>query len=253
MKCGKVEKGLKCHGWVMGHGWESHGGTWMMGAWGRNIAPESLHVLVGGMFRGLSYPSIETCVGPPVGTWHVSMGARFWISGFEGYVLKHAIFKRPKLRLPPKHDMFLCWFAQDPHCPCVKTCVGPPQNEYTFTTCRWNNIGAYIPIMTCQRFCSVVVEIFKSIRFPPMLVAGVSFLFFFLFGSLLLCSHTNKHPWEGLARFGYMRGRTVKVLVFGDLATISWPTRAGALNLVNPIQKPCFFAKCFQNLKEKPL
>jgi hypothetical protein len=34
MKCQKVEKGLKRHGWVMGHGWGFHGGTWKMGAWG---------------------------------------------------------------------------------------------------------------------------------------------------------------------------------------------------------------------------
>lgn len=103
----------------------------------------------------------------------------------------------------------------------MKTSVGPPQNKYTFMTCRGNNIGAYIPIMTCQRFCSVVVEVLKSIRFLLMLVAGVSFLFFFLFGSLLLCSHTSKHPWDGLAIFGYMRSRTIKVLFFGNLATVS--------------------------------
>jgi len=44
MKCGKVEKGLKHHGWG------SHGGTWKMGAWGRNIVPKTLHV--GGVGRG---------------------------------------------------------------------------------------------------------------------------------------------------------------------------------------------------------
>jgi hypothetical protein len=41
----KLKKGLKYHGWVMGHGWGSHGGTWKMGGWGRNIAPKMLHVL----------------------------------------------------------------------------------------------------------------------------------------------------------------------------------------------------------------
>jgi hypothetical protein len=30
----RLKKGLKCHGWVMGHGWGSHGGTWKMGCWG---------------------------------------------------------------------------------------------------------------------------------------------------------------------------------------------------------------------------
>jgi hypothetical protein len=32
MKHGKIAKGLKHHGWVMGHGWGLHGGTWKMGA-----------------------------------------------------------------------------------------------------------------------------------------------------------------------------------------------------------------------------
>jgi hypothetical protein len=31
----------------MGHGWGSYGGTWKMGAWDRNIAPKTLHVLGG--------------------------------------------------------------------------------------------------------------------------------------------------------------------------------------------------------------
>jgi hypothetical protein len=43
----KVEKVLKRHGWVMGHGWRSHGGTWKMGGWGQNIGLETLHVSVG--------------------------------------------------------------------------------------------------------------------------------------------------------------------------------------------------------------
>ncbi len=47
MKHGKIAKGLKRHGWVMGHGWGLHGGTWKMGGWGQNIALEMLHVSVG--------------------------------------------------------------------------------------------------------------------------------------------------------------------------------------------------------------
>jgi hypothetical protein len=27
----ELKKGLKHHGWVMGHGWGLHGGTWNMG------------------------------------------------------------------------------------------------------------------------------------------------------------------------------------------------------------------------------
>jgi len=49
----------------MGHGWGLHGGTWKMGAWGPNIAPEMLHVLVGICFGGSSCPNIETHVGLP--------------------------------------------------------------------------------------------------------------------------------------------------------------------------------------------
>jgi hypothetical protein len=35
----------------MGHGWGSHGGTWKLDGWGRNIAPEMLHVSVGYVSR----------------------------------------------------------------------------------------------------------------------------------------------------------------------------------------------------------
>jgi hypothetical protein len=31
----------------MGYAWGSHGGTWKMDGWGRNVALEMLHVLVG--------------------------------------------------------------------------------------------------------------------------------------------------------------------------------------------------------------
>jgi hypothetical protein len=48
----RLKKGLKRHGWVMGHGWRLHGGTWKMGRWGRNIATQMLHVSVGGKFQG---------------------------------------------------------------------------------------------------------------------------------------------------------------------------------------------------------
>jgi hypothetical protein len=45
----KLKKGLKHHGWVMGYGWGSNGGTWKMGGWDRNIAPSYT-------FRGLKLP-----------------------------------------------------------------------------------------------------------------------------------------------------------------------------------------------------
>jgi hypothetical protein len=68
MKHGKIEKGLKCHGWVMGYGWGLHGRTWKMGAWGRNIALEMLHVLVLICFGGSGCLGIETHVELPAET-----------------------------------------------------------------------------------------------------------------------------------------------------------------------------------------
>jgi hypothetical protein len=53
MESRKVEIFLKHHGWVMGHGWGLHGGTWKMGGWGQNIALEMLHVFRWEMFWGL--------------------------------------------------------------------------------------------------------------------------------------------------------------------------------------------------------
>jgi hypothetical protein len=62
MKCWKVEKDLKFHGWVMGHGWGSHGGTW-----------ESMEDVCMGLkhnsqnitcFEGSGCPGIETCAKP---------------------------------------------------------------------------------------------------------------------------------------------------------------------------------------------
>jgi hypothetical protein len=43
----KLKKGLKHLGWVMGHGWASHGGTWKMGGRAQNIALKTLHPLMG--------------------------------------------------------------------------------------------------------------------------------------------------------------------------------------------------------------
>jgi hypothetical protein len=58
----KLKKGLKCHGWVMGHGWGLHRRTWKMGGWGRNIAPKTLHVLMGYVSRAPVAPTLKsTC------------------------------------------------------------------------------------------------------------------------------------------------------------------------------------------------
>jgi hypothetical protein len=47
----KLKKGLNFHGWVMGHGWGLHGGTWKMGGWDRNIAFETCNVSMGYVLR----------------------------------------------------------------------------------------------------------------------------------------------------------------------------------------------------------
>jgi hypothetical protein len=44
------------------------GFAWSKCAWHQNIAPETLHVLMGSMFQILSCLSIETCAGPPIET-----------------------------------------------------------------------------------------------------------------------------------------------------------------------------------------
>lgn len=52
-----------CYEWGMDGAWT--GFAWSMGTWHQNITPQTLHVLVGDMFQGSSYASIETCVRPP--------------------------------------------------------------------------------------------------------------------------------------------------------------------------------------------
>jgi len=61
---GKLKKGRKLHGWVTGHGWVSHGGTWKTGTWGQNIAPKMLHVSVRIYCGGLGCLGIEMCARP---------------------------------------------------------------------------------------------------------------------------------------------------------------------------------------------
>ncbi len=52
--------------WDMGGAWT--GFAWSMGTWHQNIAPKTLHVLVGDMFQGSSCLNIKTCDGPPTKT-----------------------------------------------------------------------------------------------------------------------------------------------------------------------------------------
>jgi hypothetical protein len=127
-------------------------------------------------FWGLSYLGIKTCVGLLVETWHVSMGGRFWVSSFKTH-----IFEQLKLMSSPHRNMtcFCVGLLRAHTARMWKLMLGCLEMSDAFTTCRWNNIEAYIPIMTSQRFCSLVVEVLRSIRFPPMLVEGVFFFYFF--------------------------------------------------------------------------
>jgi len=57
------------------------------------------------------------------------------------------------------------------------------------------------------------------------------------FFPLFRCSHTGNRPHEDVARFGYRPGRTI---IFLNYAAVWRPIRAGAINLANLVQKPCF-------------
>jgi hypothetical protein len=123
----EVEKNLKHHGWVMGHGWGSHGGTWKMGAWGWNIAPETLHVLAGICFGGLGCLGIETHVQPLTKTWHVSR-----VVIFEVHVSRCMVSDQPKPS-SSHHQNTTCFHVglfQGLHCPCMETHVRPPWSEW---------------------------------------------------------------------------------------------------------------------------
>jgi len=45
--------------------WGMHGGTWKMDEWGRNIAPEMLHVLVGSISRAWVARALKHVLGCP--------------------------------------------------------------------------------------------------------------------------------------------------------------------------------------------
>jgi len=143
----EVEKGLKHHGWVMGHGWGSHGETWKMGTWGRNIALETLHVLVSGMFHFLGCLGIETHVKLLAKTWHVSVGGRFQVLGFEDHVQNVRFLIRWNWRHATAKTWhvyaLVCLGARVAHA--WKPMLGHLEANNTFTTCCWNNIGAFTP------------------------------------------------------------------------------------------------------------
>jgi hypothetical protein len=59
----KLKNNLKCHGWAMGHGWGSHGGTSQPKHNSRNIT------CFGGIcFGGSNCPGIKTHIGLPIET-----------------------------------------------------------------------------------------------------------------------------------------------------------------------------------------
>ncbi len=86
-KCEKFLKGLKCHGWVMGHAWGLHGGTWKMDGWGRNIAPKTCNVLVGYVSGAQATRASKHMPGhPPKLDMFQWVGGGFWGSSFEGHI-----------------------------------------------------------------------------------------------------------------------------------------------------------------------
>ncbi len=72
----ELKKGLKHHGWVMGHGWGLHGGTWNMGGWDQNIVTR-FDVIC---FEGWGCPGIKKHIGPPDMFW--------WVVGLKVLVLR---------------------------------------------------------------------------------------------------------------------------------------------------------------------
>jgi hypothetical protein len=99
-KRGKVEKGLKCHGWVMDESWGLYWGTWKMGGWGWNITPQTLHILVG-YVSGVRAARASKCTPghPPKLDMFQRVGGRFWGSSFEAHISWHAVSDQPKWTL----------------------------------------------------------------------------------------------------------------------------------------------------------
>jgi hypothetical protein len=115
----KLKKGLKHHGWVTGHGWGLHGGTWKMGGWGPNIAPKMLHVS-----RAQATQTSKHAVGCPLKLdmfrWVVVLKFLFGGSCFVVCAFRLAEMNA----MPPlKHDMFPCQFAPESPLPmCGNSC-----------------------------------------------------------------------------------------------------------------------------------
>jgi len=83
MKCGKVDFLKKCYGWVMGHGWGSHGEKWKMGRWGRNIAPKMLHVSMGYVLRAWVAWASKCALGRLL-----KLDMFRWVVGFKVLILR---------------------------------------------------------------------------------------------------------------------------------------------------------------------
>jgi hypothetical protein len=84
----KLKNGLKHHGWVMWHGWQSHGGTWKMGGWGKNIAPETVHVSMRYVLKAWVVRALKCASGHPL-----KLDMFQQVVSFE-VVLKCAVFDR---------------------------------------------------------------------------------------------------------------------------------------------------------------
>jgi hypothetical protein len=73
----KLKKSLKCHGWVMGHGW------------GQNITLETLHVLVGYVLGARTTRALKCTLG-----CMLKLDMFWWVVGFKAHVSFCVIFDR---------------------------------------------------------------------------------------------------------------------------------------------------------------
>ncbi len=122
----KLKKGLKRQGWVMRHGWGSHGGTPKMGEWGWNIVFVRCFGVI--YFRGLGWLGIKMHVEPPGKTWQILMGGRFWVFCFEAHVLRRMVSNWRKWASGCHWNMTCLCFSllQGPHCLGMETYTMSP-------------------------------------------------------------------------------------------------------------------------------
>jgi hypothetical protein len=126
------------HGAWMGITWGNMENGWM----GPKHSSQNITYFNGICFKGSSCISIETRIGLPSETWHVSVGGRFWGSCFEAHVLWCVIFNWQK-QASSFHRNSTCFHVgllQAPTAHGWKPTLGCLEASNAFTTCCWNNV-----------------------------------------------------------------------------------------------------------------